>query len=190
MVDRALQDFAEAAMGKNSGMNWSLSGDILRRQIQPIFDRCYAGDLSAESALDVAVDFVSSRTDNTVEIFAELFRTLQTRIDVQIHGQTFPPLIQLEELFLGLNPDSEWATDEKILRRELYPLFVRVAVRRLTADNALTVFCDAITTKNEMYLSLIHSMTRELAMSLRDMPSSTPPDADTDTAERMVNGDE
>jgi hypothetical protein len=166
MVDRALYDFAEAAMGRNSEMRWSLSTSIMRRQVTPIFERCAEGELSAEAALDIAVDFTAIRVANTLEIFNTLFETLEARIDVQLHGESFPTLVKLQEFFLGLTDDVDWATDQNIARKELYPLFVHVAVGSMQMQDAIIVFCDNVNAKKEFYLellrALIYTLTEEI----------------------------
>lgn len=191
-MDRALYDFAEAAMGKNTSMSWSLSEAVLRRQVTPLFKRCARGDLTAEQALDVALDFVTARVANTLEVFSVLFHTLELKLDLQMHGVQFVALTELEEFFLGLNADSQWATDESISRKELHPLFVRVATGMISASEAVLIFCDMIISKKELYLDLIHGMclrlTREIleAQSLEDGPT----DDTNGDPESVVNGDE
>lgn len=189
-MDRALYDFAEAAMGKNTDMSWSLSEAVLRRQVSPVFNRCARGDLTADQALDVALDFVTVRVANTLEVFNTLFQILETKIDLQMHGETFPALTELEEFFLGLNPEAHWATDEGITHKELHPLFVRVATNRISASDGVIVFCDMIISKKELYLDLIHGMCLRLTRQILDaqwLESGSPTDGNP---ERLVNGDE
>lgn len=169
MVEKALYDFAEAAIGKNRDMQWSLSASVLRRQMAPVFERCENGDLTAEEALDVAIDFVVASVKNTVDIFGELFQTLEARISEQLPGFTedaLPALTELQEFFLGLNTDSEWATDENITRQELYPLFVRVSLGKIRHGAACSVFCDTIASKRDMYLDLIHGLIVKLTQQI------------------------
>lgn len=182
MVERALYDFADAAMGKNSDMRWSLSEAIMRRQVSPVFDRCASGDLTAEQALDVAVDFVSARVANTVEIFTDLFDSLEIKIDVQLHGVTFPTLLELQEFFMGLNEDVAWATDPKITRRELQPLFERVSSGQVSSRIAAQTFCDVISAKRDYYLSLLHAMvyrlTAEIVTAMHPVPQNNDVESD------------
>lgn len=185
-MDRALYDFAEAAMGRNSEMNWSLSEAILRRQIAPVFTRCARGDLSADQALDVALDFVAVRVANTREVFNQLYQRLEARIDVQLHGEQYPALLELDEFFMGLNLDAHWATDKDITARELLPVFVKVRFGTLTERDGVAVFCDMISSKKEFYLDLIHAiclrLTRQIAVSQQTVIS--------DEEQRTANGDE
>lgn len=166
MVDRALYDFAEAAMGRNSEMRWSLSESIMRRQVTPIFDRCAKGELSAEAALDVAVDFTAIRVTNTLEIFNALFQTLESRIDMQLHGEVFPTIARLQEFFLGLSVDVDWATDESIARRELQPLFIRVSQGTIHPKDAVLVFCDVVDSKRDFYLEMMHGLVYSLTQEI------------------------
>lgn len=167
-MDRALYDFAEAAMGKNTAMSWSLSEAVLRRQVTPVFKRCSRGDLSAEQALDIALDFVGASVTNIFEIFSNLFKVLESRIDVQMHGQTFPALAELEEFFMGLNTESQWSTDKDITQQEFHPLFLRVASGNLTVANGVYVFCDTVIAKKDYYLELIKGMCVRLTQQLLD----------------------
>lgn len=191
-MDRALYDFAEAAMGKNTDMSWSLSEAVLRRQVAPVFNRCTRGDLSADQALDVALDFVTVRVANTLEVFNALFQVLEQKIDLQMHGEQFPALIELEEFFMGLNSEAQWATDESITRKELHPLFVRVSSGKISASDGVCVFCDMIISKKEFYLDLIHGMclnlTRQI-LAAKAASESGNGDCNGDQ-ERMANGDE
>lgn len=184
MVSRALYDFAEAAMGNNGEMRWALSDPILRRQIAPIFDRCAKGELTAEDALDVAVDYTQIRVTNTLEIFTNLFETLESRIEVQLHGETFPTLLKLQEFFMGLSEDVDWATDENILRKELYPLFVRVAMGTLPPKEAIVVFCDNVKVKRDLYLErvygLVYQLTEEIVVTQQEHTAT----------QRTINGEE
>lgn len=191
-MDRALYDFAEAAMGKNTDMSWSLSEAVLRRQVAPVFSRCSRGDLSADQALDVALDFVTVRVANTLEVFNTLFQVLEQKIDLQMHGEQFPALLELEEFFLGLNSEAQWATDPGITRKELHPLFVRVATGKISVNDGVCVFCDMIISKKELYLDLVHGMclrlTRQI-LAAKKAAETESGDSNGDQ-ERMANGDE
>lgn len=173
MVDRALFDFAEAALGKNRDMQWSLSTSILKRQIEPVFSRCATGELSAEQALDIAVDYVAASIANTTEVFGELFARLEIRMDEQIHRPDLPGLLAMQEFFMGLNADTEWATNLNIMRRELYPLFVRVAVGKTTTVDGVTIFCDSVTAKRDYYLELVHGLIKNLALDIKSAATGT-----------------
>lgn len=162
-MNRALQDFAEAALGHNSEMSWSLSAPILRRQVTPVFRRCAAGDLSAEQALDIAVDFTMQRTSAIVESFNKLYNALQARVSEQLPDTKLPTMTAFQELFMGLNPEIEWVTDDRITRRELYPIFVRVAVGNLTDQEGLSTFCDQMSAKRDFYLETCQILARKLS---------------------------
>lgn len=188
MVERALYDFAEAAIGKNHDMQWSLSEAVLRRQVAPVFERCFRGELSPEEALDISVDFVVARMTYTIEVFSDLLNRLETRMGVQIQGMKTPgPILELQELFMGLNPESDWATNEKIARRELYPLFVRVAVGNFDPEHAMIIFCDNIIAKKDFYLELVHGMCFRLAQELADRGTDQGPSSG---GEMVANGDD
>lgn len=185
-MDSALFDFAEAALGKNTAMSWSLSADVLRRQVAPVFIRCASKELTAEEACDVAMDFVSARVSNMLDIFNTLYLTLSARLDEQLPGENLPELLELEEFFLGLNSESQWATDIEITKRELHTLFEKVHSGEYTIRTGVYVFCDTITSKKEYYLDLIHGMCLRLTeqiLDLRKIQESQGP-------ERLANGDD
>lgn len=185
-MDSALFDFAEAAMGKNTAMSWSLSADVLRRQVAPVFARCSSGDLSSEEALDVAMDFVSARVSTMLGVFNDLYTTLAERIDVQMGGIEFPALLELDEFFLGLNSESQWATDSEITKRELHTLFEKVQDGRFSAKTGVYVFCDTITSKKEYYLDLIHGMCLRLTEQIWEARKAK----ESSGPERLANGDD
>lgn len=192
-MDRALYDFAEAAMGQNAQMSWSLSEAVLRRQVAPIFKRCARGDLSAEQALDVALDFVTARVTNTLEVFNSLFQVLEAKIDIQMHGSQFPALAELNEFFWGLNSEAQWATDESISRREFHHLFSKVADNTVSIVDGIVIFCDAIIAKKEFYLDLIHGMclrlTQQILHAQRAREAAASDEGNGDQ-EKIGNGDE
>lgn len=188
-MDRALYDFAEAAMGKNTNMSWSLSEAVLRRQVSPVFRRCARGELSPEQALDVALDFVTVRVANTLEVFTALFQVLETAIDLKMNGVRFPALLELEEFFLGLNADAQWATDPLITRKELYPVFLRVAAGNMNTSDGVSVFCDMIISKKELYLDMVHAMCLNLTRQILDA-QWLEQGSEGNEAERLANGDE
>lgn len=185
-MDSALFDFAEAAMGKNTAMTWSVSADVLRRQVAPVFARCANQDLTAEESLDVAMDFVTARVSNMLDVFSKLFETLETRIDVQMHGEDFPALTELEEFFLGLNSEAQWATDRDITRRELRTLFNKVYSGEYSARTGVCVFCDTIISKKDYYLTLIHGMCLRLTEQILEAKKAK----ESQGPERMANGDD
>ena len=185
-MDSALFDFAEAAMGKNTAMTWSLSADVLRRQVAPVFARCANGDLTSEEALSVAMDFVAARVTTMLDVFSDLFETLNDRIDVQMHGEDFPALTELEEFFLGLNSESQWATDSKITKRELKTLFEKVASGEYSARTGVCVFCDTITSKKDYYLTLIHGMCLRLTEQILEAKKAK----ESPGPERTANGND
>jgi hypothetical protein len=186
-VDSALFDFAEAAMGKNTQMSWSISADVLRRQVSSVFVRCSNRDLTSAEACDVAMDFVMARVTNMLDIFTDLFATLESRIDVQMHGVEIPALLELKEFFLGLNSDAQWATDSKITRRELQHLFEKVYSGEYSAATGVCVFCDTITSKKEYYLELLHGMCLRLTEQIVEAKQSQ---ETQHNPERTANGDD
>lgn len=190
-MESALYDFAEAAMGKNTAMSWSLSNDVLRRQVGPVFKLCASRELSAEDALDVAIDFVGARVTTMLEVFTKLFNTLASRIDVQMSGHRFPALIELEEFFLGLDGEAQWVTDQEITRRELHTLFEKVYDGRYSAKTGVAVFCDVLTSKKDYYLDLIHGMCLRLAEQIEEAKKAQESEpTDPEGPERMANGNE
>lgn len=190
-MDSALFDFAEAAMGKNTEMNWSLSPAVLRRQISPVFTLCSCQELTAEEALDVAMEFVTARVTNMLEVFNRLFQTLTERIDIQMHGVEFPALLEIEEFLLGLNAESQWATDDGITRRELRKLFEKVYAGEYTSRTGVAVFCDTIMSKKDYLLELVQNMclslTKQIVEAKKAQESISP---DPEGPERMANGDD
>lgn len=168
MVERALYDFAEAAMGHNSEMSWSLSEAVMRRQISPVFVLCHSGELAADAALDVATDFVAARVGNTLDIFTDLFTTLDTRIRAQMPDEekALPALDRLQEIFMGLNRDTDWSTDNAISRRELRPLFVRVSRQETGVKDAISIFCSNVSAKKDYYLEVIYALAYELTSEI------------------------
>lgn len=185
-MDSALFDFAEAALGNNTAMRWSLNADVLRRQVAPVFARCSSQELTADEACSVALDFVNARVRTMLDIFNQLYQTLCERIDVQMHGASLPALVELEEFFLGLNSESAWATDGEISRQELYPLFEKVYAGTYSAKTGVCVFCDIITAKKEFYLDLIHGMALRLTEQILDARAAR----ESSGPERLANGDE
>lgn len=192
-MDSALFDFAEAAMGKNTEMRWSLSPDVLRRQINPVFTLCAARKLTAQESLDVAMEFVTARVTNMLEVFTKLFNTLSERIDMQMKGAQFPALGEIEEFLLGLNAESQWATDGGITRRELHNLFEKVYVGEYTPQTGVAVFCDTIMSKKDFLLELVQQMCLTLTqqiMEARQAAQEPAVTSDPDGPERMANGDD
>jgi len=190
-VESALYDFAEAAMGKNTQLSWSTNPDVLSRQVNPIFTRCAAQELTAEEALDVALDFVTVRVNNLLEVFTDLYNRLASRIDVQMHGVRFPALNELEEFFLGLDGEAQWAIDMEITRRELRKLFEKVYSGEYKTRTGVCVFCDTIIAKKQYYLDRIHGMCLRLAEQIEEAKKAQESEAaDSGGPERMANGDE
>lgn len=166
VLNSALYDLAEAALGQNSSMQWSLNDAILKRQIASVFKRCSEGDLAAEDALDVVMDFTSAGVANNVEILERLFVKVDLEVSTEFPGFTFTALNRLQELLMGLNAEAEWATSDAIARREMYPLFVRLSVGRMEANESVITFCDSMTAKRLYYLELIQELTSQLAQEI------------------------
>lgn len=189
-MDSALFDFAEAAMGKNTEMSWSLSPEILRRQISPVFDLCATKELSAEEALDVAIEFVNARVTTILEVFTKLFETLNSRIDVQMHGMEFPALVEIEEFLLGLDAEAQWAIDGKITRRELHRLFEKVYSGDYSTRTGVYVFCDTIKSKRDFLLERVQGRCLALTQQIVDARKAQEPTPDPEGPERMANGED
>ena len=132
------------------------------------------------------MDFVAARVTTMLDVFSDLFETLSTRIDVQMHGEDFPALTELEEFFLGLNSESQWATDSKITKRELKTLFEKVASGEYSAKTGVCVFCDTITSKKDYYLTLIHGMCLRLTEQILEAKKAK----ESSGPERTANGND
>ena len=163
MVDRALSDFAEAVTGQNRTMRWSLSPEIMRRSIVPVFERLYEGKLTAEQAFTVAIDYVKPRLQNNIDTCTGLFTTLDARLEAALHGASLPAQTALSELFLGLNEEFNWCTDPHFLADELRPTFERVASGDLVPDQAVMLFCDNVKSRTEGMLEIIKQHLVDLA---------------------------
>jgi hypothetical protein len=167
MVDRALSDFSEAVLGHNNEMKWSLSPEIMTRSVMPVFRRCAEGKLTADQALTVAMDFVAARMSNNFKTCQGLFTVLDTRLEALMHGEILPAHDALKELFLGLNEEMNWTTNPENMKAEMRPTFERVASGDLSPNQAVMVFVDGVTTRNEAMLSIINRLIVELAQELR-----------------------
>lgn len=159
---RALVFFTQAALGENENMQWSMSEDILRRQIKPIFERCAQGELTAEESLDTAIDFSKVRFANNLDVLLEEFKDLSDKVGK--YG--YESFISLQGLLMGLDEESEWVTDEQIMRQEMYYIFVRTSVGKLSPKAACTIFCDHVVTKQKYYLDRIQGLIRELSYEM------------------------
>lgn len=192
-MDSALLDFAEAAMGKNTEMSWSLSPEVLRRQIGPVFDLCASKELSAEEALDVAIEFVNARVSNILEVFTKLFDSFRTKADIQMHGVDFPASMEIEEFLLGLDSESQWAIDGGIARRELHTLFEKVYSGVYSTRTGVAVFCDTIKAKRDFLLERMQDRCMALALQVqeaREAKKAQEPAPDPEGPERLANGDD
>jgi len=162
MVDRALSDFAEAVAGHNRSMAWSLSPEIMRRSVVPIFDRLYEGKLTAEQAITVAVDYVIPRVRNNIDTCQGLFTTLDARLEATL-GAPLPSQTALSELFLGLNEEFNWCTDPHFMADELRPTFERVAAGELVPDQAVMLFVDNMKSRTDAMLGIIKRLVAQIA---------------------------
>lgn len=168
MVDRALSDFSEAVLGHNSEMKWSLSSEIMTRSVMPVFNRCAEGKLTADQALTVAMDFVAARMTNNFKTCQGLFAVLDTRLEQLLHGEILPAHDALKELFvLGVNDELNWTMSSEAMKHEMRPTFERVASGDLSPNQAVMVFVDGVTARNEAMLSIINRLIVELAQELR-----------------------
>jgi hypothetical protein len=166
MVDRALSDFAEAVLGHNREMTWSLSEEIMMRSVKPVFDRLYEGKLTAEQALTVATDYVAPRIENNIEICQRLFTDLDRRLEELLNGETLPAQTKLKELFLGLDEEFNWTTDPRYMRLEFRPTFQRVESGEVAPKQAVMLFVDGLTVRNEAMLSVIKRLVGQLSEEL------------------------
>lgn len=166
-MDRALTELAEATVGLNSELRWTLSEDITRRQVQPAFDRCAEGELTPEQALDVCMDCVVAKLQHTMRVFDSLYSSLAEKL-IERYGDThFPAMLELQEFFMGLESTTQgWSTSEEIAREELYPVFRRVASGNLSSRQGLDVFVDNMIAKRDYTLSVIQNMVVRLATEI------------------------
>src|SRR5690606_32222330 len=142
-MDRALTELAEATVGGNSDLQWTLSEEITRRQVQPAFERCAVGDLTPDQALDVCMDCVSAKLQTTMRILDDLYSRLASKMTERYGDTHFPAMLELQEFFMGLeSTTTNWATSEQLARQELFPVFRRVASGHLTPTQGLDVFVD------------------------------------------------
>lgn len=167
MVDRALSDFSEAVLGHNSDMKWSLSPEIMTRSVMPVFNRCAQGKLSADQALEVAMDFVATRMQNNIKTCRSLFTVLDTRLEELLHGEILPAQDELKELFLGFNGELNWAVSPESMKEDMRPTFERVASGHLSANQAVVIFVDGVVARNETMLAIINRLVVKLAQELR-----------------------
>ncbi len=165
-MDRALTELAEATLGLNSELSWTLSEDITRRQVAPVFNRCASGELSPEQALDVCMDCVNAKLAYTMDVFDRLYTRLSEKL-IEGFGDThFPAMLALQEFFMGLEDTARWSTNTEIARNELRPAFERCASGSLEACQALDVFVDNMVAKRDYTLSLLQDMVRNLAVEI------------------------
>lgn len=167
MVDRALTDFAMAVAGHNRDMQWSLSPEILNRSVTPVFSRLYEGKLTAEQALIVAMDFVTSRVNNNVKTCQGLFQTLDARLEATLHGVSLPAQAKLSEVFLGLNEEFNWCTTSTYMADELRPTFERVETGTLVPEQAVMLFVDNMKARTDTMLTIIKNLVVEVAEEFR-----------------------
>jgi hypothetical protein len=173
-MDRALTELAEATVGLNSELRWTLSEEITRRQVQPAFERCGRGDLSPEQALDVCLDCITAKLRHTMKVFDKLFTRLSERLTERYGDTHFGSMLEMQEFFMGLESTTvNWAMSETISREELFPVFERVASGHLSTQQGLNIFVDNMTAKRDYILSLIQEMVVKLATEIKD-ESKTP----------------
>lgn len=166
MVDRALYDFAEAVLGHNSDMAWSLSPEIMTRSVKPVFDRLYEGKLTAEQAMTVAMDYVAPRVANNIEKCQSLFADLDQRLGELLDKEILPAQTALNELFLGLNEEFNWTTNPDYMRAELRPSFQRVASGTLSPEQAVMLFVDNLVARMKAMLDTIKGLVEQLSEEL------------------------
>lgn len=165
-MDRALTELAEATVGLNSDLQWTLSESITRRQVAAVFTRCASGDLSPDQALDVCMDCVTAKISHTMSVFDGLYTRLVRKMYEKYGDTHFPAMLELQEFFMGLERTSEWSTSEQITREELLPMFCRCSDGSLSAGQALDVFVDNMIAKRNYTLSLLQGMVYRLAQQI------------------------
>lgn len=173
-MDRALTELAEATVGLNSELRWTLSEEITRRQMQPIFNRCASGELDADQALDVCMDCVLARWGRMAKVFDALYTRLADRLTERYGDTHFSVMLELQEYFMGLESTTTyWSNNVGIIRDELSGLFSRVSSGNLSSRQGLDVCVDNLTTKKEYTLSVIQGMVLRLAEEISDEMSRT-----------------
>jgi hypothetical protein len=175
-MDRALTELAEATVGLNSELRWTLSEEITRRQVRPAFDRCSSGDLTPEQALDVCMDCVTAKLHHSMKVFDSLYTRLADKLTEHYGDTHFPAMLELQEFFMGLeSTTTNWSTSETISREELFPVFQRVAKGTLSSGQGTDVFVDNMSAKRDYTLSVIQDMVVRLATEIQtqDRPVKT-----------------
>lgn len=168
-MDRALTELAEASVGLNSELSWTLSEDISRRQVQPVFERCASGELTPEQALDVCMDCMRAKTEAMMKIFDGLFTRLCDRLSDRYGDTHFQCILEMQEFFMGLDSTTvHWSNNQTITREELIPVFRRCASGELGMVQALDVFIDNMVCKRDYNLETIQDMVRRLALEIRN----------------------
>lgn len=165
-MDRALTELAEATVGLNTELQWTLSEEITRRQLEPVFNRCGSGELTPDQALDVCMDCVTAKLHFTMEVFDQLYTRLSQRLSDRYGDTHFPCMMELQEFFMGLESTTQWSTSEQIARAELKPVFERVASGVLGSRQGLDVFVDNMAAKRDFTLSVIKDMVFRLAQEI------------------------
>jgi Asp-tRNA(Asn)/Glu-tRNA(Gln) amidotransferase B subunit len=167
-MDRALTELAEATVGLNSELRWTLSEEIARRQVQPVFDRCARAELSPQQALDVCMDCMTAKLHATMKIFDRLYSRLVDKL-IERYGDThFPAMLEMQEFFMGLeSTTTNWSTSEEMARAELAPMFERVASGNLSPQQGLAIFVDNMAAKRDYTLTVIQDMVVRLATEIR-----------------------
>lgn len=165
-MDRALTELAEATVGLNSELQWTLSEEITKRQMEPVFTRCASGELSPEQALDVCMDCMSAKIHFIIEVFDKLYLRLSERLSERYGDVHFPCMLELQEVFMGLENTMQWSTSTEIARSELRPMFERVANGTLGPRQGLDVFVDSMAAKRDYTLSVIKDLVLRLAVEI------------------------
>jgi len=165
-MDRALTELAEATVGLDSELSWTLSEDIARRQVSPVFSRCASGELTPEQALDVCMDCVNAKLMYTMDVFDRLYTRLYDKLTDAFGDFHFQAMLALQEFFMGLENTSRWSTSDEIARNELRPVFNRCASGDLSANQALDIFVDNMVAKRDYTLELLQDMVRNLAVEI------------------------
>lgn len=168
VLDRTLYDFAEASLGQNREMQWSLSEPIARRQLRPLFRKCHNGELTVEQALDVCIDCVDAKLENNMRVLSQLYAVLSEDLGFysEQQGVLLPAHVELEEYFVGLNDEAQWATSVEIAREELRPVFLRCRRGIVSEDMSLDVFCAQLKLKQDTFLEILRDIVERLSLQL------------------------
>jgi hypothetical protein len=166
MVQPTLYDFAEAALGHSSDMRWSLNAEITQRQVSPLLARCKSHEVTSLQATEAAMDVFRAKMLTIREVLASLYEALRAELGEE--GESFPAVIEFDELFMGLNSSIEWASNAEVLQDEIEPLFERCYSGGLDIKSASALFTDSVVARKNYYLEVVQNLTRNLALQMSE----------------------